>query len=123
MSVPKAPKFGSGLEVHEKCGRSPDEFGRQIKESNKTIDEMLSPVQDENLKLEQWKKVEMSDGKKKTIIVTEEMPKEKFTEKVELQTIEFKDHLARISAQYKALNSLKDNLPTGHVIIQMDIHV
>jgi hypothetical protein len=39
---------------------NPDEFVRQLKE--RSLPDILSEIRDENVKYEQWKKVEMVDG-------------------------------------------------------------
>lgn len=65
------------------------------------------------VKYEQWKKVEMPDGKKRTKIIEKEITKE-FISAIQIQIVEFQEHVARVKLQYKALHNLKENLPQGH---------
>jgi hypothetical protein len=106
--------------VGVKVPASPDEFARQVKENNIDLNDIFLEISAENIKYEQWKKVEMPDGKKRTRIVEKEIKKEDFVTAVQTQICEFQEHVARVRLQYKALHSLKDNLPEGHVIVQMD---
>lgn len=106
--------------VGVKVPTSPDEFARQLKESSINLNDIFLEISSENVKYEQWKKIEMPDGRKRTKIVEREITKEDFVTVVQTQICEFQEHVARVRLQYEALHNLKDNLPEGHAIIQMD---
>lgn len=106
--------------VGAKVPSSPDEFARQLKENNINVNEICSEINVEMVKYEQWKKVEMSDGKKRTKIIEKEITKEEFISAIQIQIVEFQEHVARVKLQYKALHNLKEKLPQGHAIVQMD---
>ena len=53
---------------------NPDEFIRKLKEES--LPQILSEITDENVKYEQWKKVEMEDDRKRTKIVEKTETKE-----------------------------------------------
>lgn len=97
---------------------NPDEFIRQLKNIN--LQEIICEIKDEKIKYEQWKKVDMADWKKRTKIVEKEMSKAEFVSAVQVQICEFRQHVSRVRTQYQALTNLKENLPTGHAIVQMD---
>ena len=99
---------------------NPDEFGRNVQESSDRMEEYLSEIKEENVSLPQWKKVELPDGKKKTKIVEENLSKQEFVQKAQTQAADFIEHCDRVKAQYKAMGNLKDNLPDGHCLVQMD---
>ncbi|XP_071164971.1 uncharacterized protein [Mytilus edulis] len=97
---------------------NPDEFVRQLKD--KPLPEILSEIRNENVRYEQWKKVEMADGKKRTKIVEREETRDSFISIVHTQVRDFQEHVSRVRLQYQALNNLKENLPCENVIVQMD---
>lgn len=50
--------------VGAKVPSSPDEFARQLKENSINVNEICSEINVGMVKYEQWKKVQMPDGKK-----------------------------------------------------------
>lgn len=106
--------------VGAKVPSSPDKFARHLKENSINVNEICSEINVEMVKYEQWKKVEMPDGKKRTKIIEKEITKEELISAIQIQIVEFQEHVARVKLQYKALHILKENLPQGHAIIQMD---
>lgn len=97
---------------------NPDQFVREINENvdpNSFLSEMSDTVHHE-----QWKRVTLEDGKKRTKIVGTNITLNDFTKKFLEQTCDFKEHVYKVKEQYKAMKTLKDNLPDGHVAAQMD---
>jgi hypothetical protein len=58
----------SSAEQHEKFSAK----------SERSLPDILSEIRDGNVKYEQWKKVEMADGKKRTKIVDREVTRDSF---------------------------------------------
>ena len=73
---------------------NPDEFVRQLKE--RSLPDILSEIRDENVKYEQWKKVEMADGKKRTKIVDREVTRDSFISILQAQVRDFQEHVSRV---------------------------
>lgn len=99
--------------------QNPDEFMRKYIQDESMLKDATVDCP-EVINHEQWKKVTLDDGKKRTKVVNTERPKAVFMDLLEKQTQEFKQHVYRVKQQYKAMGDLKDNLPEGHVIAQMD---
>ena len=105
------------------CGASiplnPYEFLRKADE--KAINEVdLYDSLPDTIRHEQWKKVTLDDGKKRTKIVGEDVQKDNFIEIVKSQIKEFRAHILRVKQQYKAISDPKQNMPEGHVISHID---
>ena len=62
----------------------------------------------------------MADGNKRTKIVDREETRDSFISILQAQVRDFQEHVSRVRLQYQALNNLKENLPTGNDIVQMD---
>lgn len=62
----------------------------------------------------------MTDGKKRTKIIDREETRNSFISILQAQVRDFQEHVSRVRLQYQALNNLKENLPTGNDIVQMD---
>ena len=71
---------------------NPDEFARQLKE--RSLPDILSEIRDENVKYEQWKKVEIADGKKRTKIVDREVTRDSFISILQAQVRDFQEHVS-----------------------------
>lgn len=97
---------------------SPDEYARKLKEANPQ--NLITSVKNPLIKYQQWMKVSEDDGKKRTKVVEKEVETEAFCKKFLEASTEFKEHVNRVNLQYKAMKELKDNLPEGHIIVQMD---
>ncbi|CAC5378778.1 unnamed protein product [Mytilus coruscus] len=97
---------------------NPDEFIRKLNDINPQ--DIISEIKDDKIMYEQWKKVDMADGKKRTKIVQIELSNAEFVSAVLVQVCEFQQHVSRVRIQYKALTNLKENLPAGNAIVQMD---
>ena len=97
---------------------NPDEFVRKLEETD-LLDENKEKL-NQTIYHQQWKKVTMTDGKKRTKIVGSDVPNEEFQKLIRDQTADFIDHVKRIRCQYKAMRELKDNMKDEHCIIQMD---
>lgn len=48
------------------------------------------------------------------------MEKEEFITLIKDQICEFQGHVDRVKTQYAAVSQLKENIPQGHVMLQMD---
>lgn len=107
------PSSGATLPVN------PDEFARKLEETGGDLSNILESLAD-TIHHEQWKKVTLDDGKKRTKIVATEVDKNSFKTLVNEQINDFKEHIKRVKQQYKAIGELKQNLPDGHIISQMD---
>jgi len=97
---------------------NPDEFCRKL--SHTSVNTFLSTIKDDEVSYPQWKKVEMPDGKKKTKIVEKKLKRDEFVAAIIQQIGEFQKHVQRVKSQYAAVSTLKENLPQGHVMLQMD---
>ena len=97
---------------------NPDEFVRKLEETD-LLDENKEKL-NQTIYHQQWKKVTMTDGKKRTKIVGSDVPNEEFQKLIRDQTADFIDHVKGIRCQYKAMRELKDNMKDEHCIIQMD---
>ena len=62
----------------------------------------------------------MADGNKRTKIVDREETRDSFISILQAQVRDYQEHVSRVRLQYQALNNLKENLPTGNDIVQMD---
>lgn len=74
---------------------------------------------DEIVEYEQWKRVDV-DGKKKMRIVKTSLSKEDFINLMTKEYSEILKHTERIALQYTAISDLKNYLPVGHAVVQMD---
>ena len=83
---------------------------------------LQSDLTDE-IPVSQWTREEIEEkGKKKHITRTVEksLVKEQFIEHVQNQMIDFESHVDRMKKQYEQIRHLKQNLPTHHMILQLD---
>ena len=46
--------------------------------------------------------------------------RDRFISILQAQVRDFQEHVSRVRLQYQALHNLKENLPTGNAIVQMD---
>ena len=97
---------------------NPDEFIRNL--GSTTVDIVLESLKDGQISLSQWKKTELTNGKKRTVIVEKMMEKEEFITLIKDQICEFQGHVDRVKTQYAAVRQLKENIPQDHVMLQMD---
>lgn len=79
----------------------------------------LTEISEGEFEFEELGHVEL-DGKKKKRIVKVVKVAAEFREYMLKQNELFFQHVDHVSTQYKALTDLKNNLPDGHVIVQMD---
>lgn len=79
----------------------------------------LTEISEGEIEFEELGHVEL-DGKKKKRIVKVVKVAAEFREYMLKQNELFFQHVDHVSTQYKALTDLKNNLPDGHVIVQMD---
>ncbi|VDI22192.1 Hypothetical predicted protein [Mytilus galloprovincialis] len=118
----KHQNMALALKSMKKAGASvplnPDEFIRKLRTT--PANTFLSSLVDEEVVFSQWKKVDMPDGRKKTVIVDQTLKKEDFNSIMNKQICEFSQHVQRVKAQYAAISTLKENLPPGHILVQMD---
>ena len=115
----KAAEHGVDLKVYEiSRGQSacvnPDAYLRKLEEKgspNEFIDGL-----DDMVHHQQWKKVTLEDGSRRTKIVGVDIDRQKFVEIFHKQTGQFKEHVHRVKQQCVAIKELKDNLPQGHIL-------
>ncbi|XP_060564869.1 uncharacterized protein LOC132724071 [Ruditapes philippinarum] len=98
---------------------NPDEFIRKVDENTDFLKHTCQEFPD-TIQHNQWKKVTLDDGKKRTKIVMSEVDKETFQKTLHEQVAEFRHHILLVKQQYKAIGDLKKNLPDGHVLAHMD---
>ena len=71
-----------------------------------------------------WRKcdVRWKKGKivKKWKVVGVSISKNEFKQIFKVEYNKFKEHAKKVKIQYEELRRLKENLPAGHVIVQMD---
>ena len=104
----------SGCQLNQ----NPDKIEEQIE----NIDEILAAAP-EPVIFKTWKRVTIKEGDKefqKMRIVDETVSKEQFITAFKKEVESFIDHVKRVQEQYKQLRSLKQNLPSTDVIVQMD---
>ncbi|XP_048245740.1 uncharacterized protein LOC124116006 [Haliotis rufescens] len=82
------------------------------------MDQMLETIQDD-VEYDEWRRVDV-EGKKKMKVVKIIKNATDFKNYMLLEFAEFRDHVGRVKSQYAAIHELKDTLPDGHIIIQMD---
>ncbi|XP_048247076.1 uncharacterized protein LOC125377504 [Haliotis rufescens] len=80
--------------------------------------QMLETIQGD-VEYDEWKRVDV-EGKKKMKVVKITKNATDFKNYMLLEYAEFRDHVGRVKSQYAAFHELKDTLPDGHIIIQMD---
>lgn len=68
----------------------------------------------------QWKRVDVGNGKKKVNLINVEMSKEELKGEVIKQANMFREHVQLVRNQYTEIRRLKENLPDGHVVLQVD---
>lgn len=73
----------------------------------------------ENVSFSVWERKE-TDGKMKSILTKKELRKEEYIDMIKKHIQSFRQHLHRISEQYKQIKELKEKLPENHVIVHMD---
>ena len=109
-------KATSGLGLN----RSPDEFVQQTTpEQVRVILQQLPP----EVKYWEWRTVPVQYGevtKKRVKRLQYTATRTEFIAKFVALMVTFSSHSSRVIAQYKAVHTLKETLPTGHVTVQMD---
>ena len=102
-----------GVKVHT----SPDAFMKNVQQDS--IDDLLTQCTTEKVKYSQWKRVEV-EGKKKMKVVDVEVPRQEFCNIFKEEMKNFREHAERVKVHYHQIKELKQNLPEGHMIVQMD---
>lgn len=98
---------------------NPESFAKEEALDSKDLKDKLPAL----VKFSQWKKIEVIEKEKKkyvTRIVEIEKDRQDFIDFLADQTAEFKGHVNRVYKQYEEIKRLKDNLPTNHLLVQMD---
>ncbi len=93
--------------------------------SDREIESKMQQIKDDKIAYNIWKKSQSSSVwndvvKEKLKVVQEEEEKNAFVQAIKKEIAEFRLHVMRIKNQYTHLRHLKDNLPDGDVVIQMD---
>lgn len=101
---------------------SPDAFVKLCEDSPDRLQSVLDkiPSTQERVKNQQWRRVEMSNGKERHRIVDEEKGPSDFIEFMTKTFTYFAGHVKRVAAQYRAVREMKNNLPPNQALIQMD---
>ena len=109
------------LKTHINTPTRPESF---IKLTNEQILAKVKSIQNVNqFSFNVWKKVAVVyKGKhtKKMKLVTETLNPTEFYQRLLTDLNDFREHVFRISCQFKEQRKLKENLPEGHVYIHMD---
>ena len=91
--------------------------------TERTNEQLLNIVENldtSNISYSQWKRVDIGNGKKKVSLVNVEMSKEDFKVEVIKHADMFREHVSLVKNQYTEIRRLKENLPAGHAIAQLD---
>ena len=99
---------------------NPDEFVRKLRDTDRDAFLMSLSDVEEELSYSQWKRVELADGKKTTLVVEKKLKKEEFVTVARKEISELLEHIHRVITQYAKVNTPKENLPQGHIILHMD---
>jgi len=94
---------------------NPDQFIKDVERGDE--EKGLATITSSNIKYDEWKRVPQDDGKKQMMIVTSEVTKIEFQNLLKQEILQFREHIER---QCLEVRKLKDNLPAGHVLLQMD---
>ena len=118
----KHQNFALCTQSLRKCGLNVPLNPEKFVEDDAYIEKMKSDTPEE-ISIGQWKRVSVEDkGKTKMImkVVTCKMTKTEFLKHMEAQIGEFKAHVNRVRRQYQESIRLKQELPKGEVIVNMD---
>lgn len=97
---------------------NPDQFIKDVERGDE--EKGLATITSSNIKYDEWKRVPQDDGKKQMMIVTSEVTKIEFQNFLKREILQFREHIERVNKQWLEVRKLKDNLPAGHVLLQMD---
>ena len=105
---------------------NPDAFIRL--KTDDQIKAKLNGMSKQRVTYEFWKKAEVEVKKrtgetkviKKMVLISEEKESDAFALAFLEEISEFREHAKRVSTQYKAQRTLKENLKDGHVAIHLD---
>jgi len=81
---------------------------------------MLENIPDENITFQQWKRVNLRNGKERMRIVETHLAKIEFIAIMKDEFVAFATHLERVAHQYKSVKQMEEQLPASHALIQMD---
>ena len=88
-----------------------------------SVDELchlLNGMAATTIRYQEWRRKKMHDGRERMRIVDLELPKTEFINVMKETYNQFEQHIKRVVDQYKAIKAMKESLPKGHVLIQMD---
>lgn len=97
---------------------NPDQFIRDT--TIEQVRDLADKIPNAEIRYDQWKRVKVDDGKLKTKLVQEVLTVGVFKEMFLKDVADFKEHTERVTNQFREVKYLKENLPNGHVIVQMD---
>lgn len=107
--------------LQQNVGKSDGALDKFYKEhSNGQLLSMIDSFDTQNISYSQWKRVDIGNGKKKVNLVNVELSKEEFKTEVIKQADMFREHVHLVKNQYTEIRRLKENLPVGHVVAQLD---
>ena len=103
MFIPKATKYGLSPKRNEIAGANvpinPDEFVRKLRDTDRDAFLMSLSDVEEELPYSQWKRVELADGKKTTLVVERKLKKEEFVTVARKEICELLEHVHRVITQ------------------------
>ena len=101
---------------------NPDKFVETYKDSPASLQEMMQmiPEDQSTIKYQQWKRVKLTNGKERHRVVKVQESRESFCSMIISTFKEFQCHIERVKQQYSRVKKMKEKLPKGQVLIQMD---
>ncbi|XP_071479520.1 uncharacterized protein [Diadema antillarum] len=114
-----ALKLKALKELGHVTNNNPDEFIKLNDDAAvKAMTEKLA--KETEVQFDEWKRVSTDQGKKQTKLKTVVLKGEEFSECFLTETIEFRQHVERVKAQYEAIRNCKEKLGEDECLIQMD---
>lgn len=88
--------------------------------SDEDLLDIVNKIDTQVIEYSQWKRVDIGNGKKKVNLVNVSKSKDEFRTEL-LKTAEvFREHVKMVKNQYSEIRKLKENLPNGNVVAQLD---
>ncbi|CAC5414323.1 unnamed protein product [Mytilus coruscus] len=89
----------------------------ELKDNNKMI---VDDMDNDKIAFSKWQRIDIGDGRIKIGLVNDELEANEFKiEQVKCADI-FRQHVEMVTNQYDEIRKLKENLPNGHVLAQLD---
>ncbi|CAC5390838.1 unnamed protein product [Mytilus coruscus] len=101
-----------------KSDRALDKF--YYRNSNEDLLRIVDDMDKEKTGFSKWQRIDIGDGRKKTGLVNVELEANEFKKELVKCADIFRQHVEMVTNQYEELRKLKENLPNGHVLAQLD---